>query len=59
MRRRNIQSITRIQKVLSQALKIAAYFKNTNHKYFIGQLRNIQKEIYGKYIQPTIPRDTR
>lgn len=42
-----------------QALKLAAYFKNANHKYFIGQLRNIQKEIYGKYIQPAIPGDTR
>jgi hypothetical protein len=42
-----------------QALKLAAYFKNANHKYFIGQLRNIQKEIYGKYIQLAIPEDTR
>ncbi|RHZ81561.1 hypothetical protein Glove_118g2 [Diversispora epigaea] len=41
------------------ALKIAAYFKNANNKYFIGQLRTIQKEIYGKYIQPMIPGDTR
>lgn len=43
----------------NQALKIAAYFKNANNKYFIGQLRNIQKEIYGKYIQPAVPGDTR
>ncbi|RHZ56857.1 hypothetical protein Glove_396g20 [Diversispora epigaea] len=43
----------------SYALKIAAYFKNANNKYFIGQLRTIQKEIYGKYIQPMIPGDTR
>ncbi|RGB33038.1 hypothetical protein C1646_762171 [Rhizophagus diaphanus] len=42
-----------------QVLKLAAYFKNANHKYFIGQLQNIQKEIYGKYIQPAILRDTR
>ncbi|CAG8620831.1 9213_t:CDS:2, partial [Diversispora eburnea] len=40
------------------ALKIVAYFKNANNKYFIGQLRTIQKEIYGKYIQPMIPGDT-
>ncbi|RHZ58763.1 hypothetical protein Glove_368g25 [Diversispora epigaea] len=38
----------------SYVLKIAAYFKNTNNKYFIRQLRTIQKEIYGKYIQPII-----
>ncbi|RHZ81425.1 hypothetical protein Glove_120g161 [Diversispora epigaea] len=41
------------------ALKIVAYFKNANNKYFIGQLRTIQKEIYGKYIQPMILGDTR
>jgi len=45
--------------VLDQALKLAAYFKNANHKYFIGQLRDIQGEIYGKCIQPAIPGDTR
>ena len=43
----------------SYALKIAAYFKNANNKYFIGQLRTIQREIYGKYIQPMISGDTR
>jgi len=42
-----------------QALKLAVYFKNANHKYFIGKLRDIQKEIYGKYIQPAVPGDTR
>ena len=36
--------------VSSQVLKIAVYFKNANNKYFIGQLRNIQEEIYGKHI---------
>jgi len=45
--------------VSSQVLKIAVYFKNANNKYFIGQLRNIQEEIYGKHIQPMIPEDTR
>jgi len=45
--------------VSSQVLKIAVYFKNANNKYFIGQLRNIQEEIYGKHIQPMIPGDTR
>ncbi|GBB95763.1 hypothetical protein RclHR1_26090003 [Rhizophagus clarus] len=42
-----------------QALKIAAYFKNANNKYFIGQFQDIQKEIYGKYIQPVVFGDTR
>ena len=45
--------------VSSQALKIAAYFKNANNKYFIGQFQDIQKEIYGKCIQPMISGDTR
>lgn len=42
-----------------QALKIAVYFKNANNKYFIGNLRKIQMEIYGKCIQPSVPGDTR
>jgi hypothetical protein len=42
-----------------QALKLAVYFKNANNKYFIGKLQDIQKEIYGKYIQPAVPGDTR
>jgi len=45
--------------ISDQALKIAVYFKNANHKFFIGQLRDIQKDIYGKYIQPAVPGDTR
>ena len=44
--------------VSDQALKLAAYFKNANHKYFIGKLRNIQMKIYEKYIQPAVPGDT-
>lgn len=42
-----------------QALKLAVYFKNANNKYFIGKLRDIQTEIYGKCIQPVVPSDTR
>jgi hypothetical protein len=42
-----------------QALKLAVYFKNANNKYFIGKLQDIQKEIYGKYIQLAVPGDTR
>jgi hypothetical protein len=42
-----------------QALKVAVYFKNANNKYFIGHLRKIQMEIYGKCIQPAVPGDTR
>ena len=42
-----------------QALKIAVYFKNSNNKHFIGQLQDIQMEIYKKCIQPAVPGDTR
>ena len=42
-----------------QALKVAVYFSNANNKYFIGQLRKIQMEIYGKCIQPVVPGDMR
>ena len=41
------------------SLKLAVYFKNSNNKYFIGKLRDIQMEIYGKCIQPAVPGDTR
>jgi len=42
-----------------KAIKIALYFKSSLHKYFIGQLRSLQKETYGKYIQIAIGNDTR
>ncbi|CAB4414072.1 unnamed protein product [Rhizophagus irregularis] len=42
-----------------KAIKIALYFKSSLHKYFIGQLRTLQKESYGKYIQIAIGNDTR
>ena len=38
---------------------MALYFKSPNNKYFIGQLRTLQKESYGKYIQIAIGNDTR
>ncbi|CAG8582835.1 4007_t:CDS:2 [Ambispora gerdemannii] len=42
-----------------KAIKIALYFKSSNNKYFIGQLRTLQKETYKKYIQIAIGNDTR
>ena len=42
-----------------KAIKIAFYFKSSNNKHFIGQLRSLQKETYEKYIQITIGNDTR
>lgn len=42
-----------------KAIKIALFFKSSNNKYFISQLRTLQKEAYGKYIQIAIGNDTR
>ncbi len=43
----------------SSAILIASYFYNSNNKYFIGNLRELQKEHYGNYINLAIPGDTR
>ena len=42
-----------------KAIKVAAYFKNANNSYFIGKLRDIQKELYDKYYSIMIPGETR
>ena len=48
-----------LKSISQQALKIAVYFKKANNKYFISHLQKIQIKIYGKYIQPAVPGDTR
>ena len=47
------------KKASSNAILIASYFHNSNNKYFIGNLRDLQKENYGDHIHLAIPRDTR
>ncbi|CAJ0649874.1 3347_t:CDS:2, partial [Entrophospora sp. SA101] len=42
----------------TDAIKVALYFKSSLNKYFIGKLRSIQKDTYGKYIQIAIGNDT-
>ena len=44
---------------MKQSIKIVSYFNNTRHSYFIGKLRDIQKQIYFKYITLICPGDTR
>ena len=39
--------------------KLATYFRNSNNKFFIGQLKELQYEIYKKYITPIAPGETR
>jgi hypothetical protein len=43
----------------SKAITVAAYFKNANNSYFIGKLRDIQKELYNKCYSIIIPGETR
>lgn len=40
-------------------LKLATYFRNSNNKYFIAQLKDLQYEIYKKHITPIVPGETR
>jgi hypothetical protein len=42
----------------SNAILITSYFHNSNNKYFIGNLRDLQKENYVDYIHLAIPEDT-
>ena len=42
-----------------KAITVAAYFKNGNNSYFIGKLRDIQKELYNKYYSIMVPGETR
>ncbi|EXX77471.1 hypothetical protein RirG_023440 [Rhizophagus irregularis DAOM 197198w] len=49
----------KFKQVSIKAIKIVLYFKSSLHKYFIRQLRTLQKESYGKYVQIAIGNDTR
>jgi hypothetical protein len=50
---------TEFKVTVDQANKLATYFRNANNKFFIGQLKELQHEIYGKYITPIAPGETR
>ena len=41
------------------AIKLDTYFKNSNHKFFIGCLHDQQYETYKKYIAIAISGETR
>ena len=41
------------------AIAVAAFFKNGNNSYFIGKLREIQKELYNKFYLIMVPGETR
>jgi hypothetical protein len=44
---------------ISKAIKLATYFRNANHKYFISCLRDIQYDIYKKIMMLSVPNETR
>lgn len=44
---------------MKQAIKIVGYFNNRINSYFIRKLRDIQKQLYSKYIALICPSDTR
>ena len=50
---------TEFKVTVDHANKLATYFRNSNNKFFIGQLKELQYEIYKKYITPIAPRETR
>jgi hypothetical protein len=46
-------------KTATDAITVATYFKNGNNSYFIGKLREIQKELYNKFYSIMVPGETR
>jgi hypothetical protein len=44
---------------VDRAIKLAVYFKNSNHKFFIARLRDQQRETYKKVIAISVPGETR
>ena len=50
---------TEFKTTVDRAIRLAVYFNNANHKYFIARLRDQQKETYKKYIAISAPGETR
>jgi hypothetical protein len=48
-----------LAKASADAVKLFLYFTHPNNVYFIGKLRNIQKELYSKCYAIIKPGDTR
>ncbi|PKC14258.1 hypothetical protein RhiirA5_409639 [Rhizophagus irregularis] len=49
---------TEFKTTIDCAIKLATYFKNSNHKYFIACLRDQQYKIYKKCIAISVPGET-
>ncbi len=50
---------TDLKNTIEQAIRLATYFKNPNHKFFIAKLRDEQYTEYGKYFTIDAPGETR
>lgn len=50
---------TEFKITIDHAIRLATYFKNSNHKFFIAKLRDQQYETYGKCIAIAVPGETR
>ena len=50
---------TEFKTTIDRAIRLATYFGNSNHKFFIGRLRNQQYETYKKHIAISVPGETR
>ncbi|GBB90828.1 hypothetical protein RclHR1_17910003 [Rhizophagus clarus] len=49
---------TEFKTTIDRAIRLATYFGNANHKFFIGCLRNQQYETYKKHIAISVPGET-
>ncbi|CAG8837098.1 9821_t:CDS:2, partial [Gigaspora margarita] len=50
---------TQFKTTIDRAIKLTNYFRNANHQFFIGQLRDIQYNTYKKIYSITAPGETR
>ncbi|CAG8634435.1 7112_t:CDS:2 [Diversispora eburnea] len=44
---------------IDKGIRLATYFQNSNNKFFIANLKELQYETYQKYIMPIVPAETR
>ncbi|EXX64454.1 hypothetical protein RirG_133580 [Rhizophagus irregularis DAOM 197198w] len=49
---------TEFKTTIDRAIRLATFFKNSNHKFFISRLREQQYETYKKYIAISVPGET-
>jgi hypothetical protein len=50
---------TEFKTTIDCAIRLATFFKNSNHRFFIAHLKEQQYETYKKYIAIAIPGETR